>query len=34
MNLEKIDGFEINYHEQSKRILDIKLNDEIINTKK
>ena len=29
MNLEKIDGFEINYHEQSKRIINIKLEDHI-----
>ena len=28
--MEKIDGIEIQKHEQSKRILDIKLNDEII----
>ena len=29
MNLEKIDGFEINYHDQSKRIINIKLEDHI-----
>ena len=29
-NLFKIDGFEISFHKKSKRIIDIKINDEII----
>jgi len=29
-NLFKIDGFEISFHEKSKRIIDIKINNEII----
>jgi hypothetical protein len=28
-NLFKIDGFEISFHKKSKRIIDIKINDEI-----
>ena len=29
--IEKIDGFEININEQSKRIINIDINDEILN---
>jgi len=29
--IEKIDGFEINFNEKSKRIIDIDITDEILN---